>query len=193
MPDSIAFRGQSRLTDDQLRAGAGIAPKARVSFPALSRAIRDLYATNQFESDIRTSCETINGKAVLIFNLKERRILSDVRVEGADRVSPGDVRDRVDILVGKPIDPAQVAKDVARIDSLYQSESYYLAKVTVDTIIDKEATTLVFKIDEGRHLAISGITILGNKALTNRQIVAAIGTKPEGFFWWRNGEFDSDK
>src|SRR6185503_14616306 len=25
------------------------------------------------------------------------------------------------------------------------------------------------------------------------QIVGAISTKPEGFFWWRNGEFDQDK
>ncbi len=48
------------------------------------------------------------------------------------------MRDRVDLLIGKPIDPAQVAKDVARIDSLYQSEGYFLAKVTVDTIIGAE-------------------------------------------------------
>ena len=139
------------------------------------------------------TCETIAGKAVLVFNVHERRILSDVKVTGADKVSPSSVKDRVDLLIGKPIDPAQVAKDVARIDSLYQSESYYLAKVTVDTIIDKDATTLVFRVDEGRRLAMSGVEIVGNKALSAKDIVGAIGTKPEGFFWWRNGEFDSDK
>src|SRR5262249_12014718 len=29
--------------------------------------------------------------------------------------------------------------------------------------------------------------------LTDKEIVGAISTKPEGFFWWRNGEFDQDK
>ena len=191
-PDSVAFRGQKRVADDVLRAGVGIAPKSTISSRVLSRAIRDLYATNQFE-DVRTSCEVAAGKAVLIFTVRERPVLSDVKVQGAKRVSPGSVKDRVDLLIGKPIDPAQVAKDVARIDSLYQSEGYYLARVRVDTVVEKSATTLVFNVDEGRRLAISGVQIIGNKALPSKTIVAAIGTKPEGFFWWRDGEFDQDK
>ena len=191
-PDSVAFRGQKRVTDDVLRAGVGIAPKSTINSRITSRAIRDLYATNQFE-DVRVSCETAGGKAVLVFNVRERAVLSDVKVQGASRVSPGSVKDRVDLLIGKPIDPAQVAKDVSRIDSLYQAEGYYLAKVRVDTIVEKDATTLVFNIEEGRRLAISGVEVLGNKALSGKTIVGAIGTKPEGFFWWRNGEFDQDK
>src|SRR4029079_14347910 len=111
------------------------------------------------------------------------------------------VKDRVDLLIGKPINPAQDAKDVARIDSLYQAEGYYLAKVTGDTMLGgtsvgggaAEGATLVFHVDEGRRLAISGVEIEGNRALSDKTIVSAIATKPEGFFWWRNGEFDSDK
>jgi outer membrane protein insertion porin family len=199
-PDSVAFRvlnrailGHDSLTDDVLRADVGIAPKSTINSRILDRAMRDLYATNQFESDIRASCEILSGKAVLIFSLRERRILSDVKVEGANRVSPSSVKDRVDLLVGKPIDPAQVAKDVARIDSLYQSEGYFLARVTVDTAVVGQATTLTFRIDEGRRLAVSGVEVEGNKALSDKTIVKAISTKPEGFFWWRNGEFDQEK
>ncbi|MDB4874151.1 MAG: outer membrane protein assembly complex, YaeT protein [Gemmatimonadetes bacterium] len=191
-PDSVAFRGQKTVTDDVLRAGVGIAPKSTINGRITTRAIRDLYATNQFD-DVHNSCEVVNGKSILVFNVRERRVLSDVKVQGADKVSPGSVKDRVDLLIGKPINPAQVAKDVARIDSLYQSEGYYLAKVKVDTIETGDATTLVFNVDEGRRLAISGVDIVGNKALSDKTIVSAIGTKPEGFFWWKNGEFDQDK
>jgi outer membrane protein insertion porin family len=192
-PDSVAFRGQHRITDDELRADVGIAPKSTVNARVLSRALRDLYATDQFEANIQTSCEAINGKTVLVFTLQERRLLTDVQVTGADRVSPSDVKDRVDLLIGKPINPAQVSRDVARIDSLYQSQSFYLARVTVDTVISGDATTLIFKVDEGRRLAISGVEIEGNKALSDKEIVGAIATQPEGFFWWKKGEFDSDK
>lgn len=193
-PDSIAFRGNQRLKDDELRGDIGIAPKTALNSRVLSRALRDLYATNQFESDLSTSCEIIAGKAVLVFNLHERRVLSDVSVSGTDKVSAGSVKDRIDILIGKPIDPAQVARDVARIDSLYQSEGYYLAKVRVDTTLNgTDGAILNFHVDEGRRLAISGVEIVGNHALKAPTIVSAISTKPEGFFWWRNGDFDADK
>jgi outer membrane protein insertion porin family len=191
-PDSVAFRGQSRINESELRADIGITPKTTISGRTLTKAIKDLYATNQFD-DVGQSCEIVAGKSVLVFHVKERRILNDVKVTGADKVSPSAVKDRVDLLNGKPIDPAQVVKDVARIDSLYQSEGYYLAKVSVDTISSGELTTLVFRVEEGRRLAVSGVEIQGNKALTDKSIVGAIATKPEGFFWWKNGEFDQDK
>src|ERR1041385_8043362 len=191
-PDSVAFRGQAPVPESELRSDVGIAPKATISGRTLTKALKDLYATNQFE-DVGQSCEIINGKSVLVFRVKERRLLTDIRVTGADKVSPSSVKDRVDLLIGKPIDPAQVVKDVARIDSLYQSEGYYLAKVSVDTIASGEATTLVFHVEEGRRLAVSGVEVEGNRALTDKAIVGALATKPEGFFWWKNGEFDQDK
>jgi outer membrane protein insertion porin family len=198
-PDSVAFRGlkeNSQITDAALRADVGIAPKTTINSRVLTRAITDLYATNQFEANIRTSCEIQDGKSILVFTLQERRVLSDIKVTGTEHVSTGSVRDRIDLQVGKPIDPAQVAKDITRIDSLYQSKGYFLAKVTVDTLIDPanpDATTLEFRIDESRRLAISGVEIVGNKALPASMIVHAISTKPEGFFWWRKGEFDQQK
>ena len=198
-PDSVAFRlervpgGNQQLTDDQLRDYAGITPKSRINARIVDRAVRDLYATNAFESDITATCEVTGGKAVLVFNLRERRVLSDIKVTGPDKISTSSVRDRIDLLTGKPIDPAQVAKAVSRIDSLYQAQGYFLAKITVDTVMSGPATTLVFHVDEGRRLAISGVEVVGNKALSDKDIVGAISTRPEGFFWWRNGAFDTDK
>jgi outer membrane protein insertion porin family len=192
-PDSVAFRGLSRIPEGDVRSDIGIAPKSTINGRVVTQALKNLYATNNFESNATVTCEIIGGKSVLVFNLTERRILSEVSVVGASKVSPGDVKDRVDLLIGKPINPAQVARDVGRIDSLYQAEGYFLAKVTVDTVRDGPATTLVFRIDEGRRLAISGVQVVGNRALTAKQIVGSMSTSPEGFFWWNKGEFDQDK
>ncbi len=39
----------------------------------------------------------------------------------------------------------------------------------------------------------SGIRILGNKRIADHDIVAAMKTKPEGFWWFKKGAFDEDK
>src|SRR4051812_19236025 len=95
-PDSIAFRGESHVHEDDLRSGVGITPKTTLNGRVLARAMKDLYATGQFEA-IATSCEQVEGKSILVFTVQERRILSDVKVEGPDKVSPSSVRDRVDL------------------------------------------------------------------------------------------------
>jgi outer membrane protein insertion porin family len=192
-PDSVAFRGNSRITDDMLRADVGIAPRSAVNARVVTRAIRNLYATGQFDEDVRTTCEQVDGKTVLVFTLKERRVLSEITVTGPDKVSSSSVRDRIDLLIGRPIDPAQVARAVARIDSLYEAAAYTTARVKVDTVVDKDATTLVFHIQEGSRVAVSGITVEGNKSLSDKTVVSGMSTKPEGFFWWKKGVLDEDK
>src|SRR5687767_10966350 len=77
-PDSIAFRGQKNATDDLLRSGIGITPKSPINGRTLTKAIKDLYATNLFD-DVSASCELVDGKALLVFSLRERPVLSDVR------------------------------------------------------------------------------------------------------------------
>jgi outer membrane protein insertion porin family len=192
-PDSIAFRGAVRTADAALRSEAGLAP-GPANYRALERAIKSLYAMGQFE-DVRANCELApdGNHATLVFTLRERPVLGAVDVGGPDRVSVSTVRDRVDLLVGRPVDPAQVARAVQRIDSLYQSEGYYLARVKPETTMVNGQMSLLFKVDEGRRLAVSGVQIDGNQGLNDKTVVDAMSTKPEGFMWWHKGELDNDK
>jgi outer membrane protein insertion porin family len=194
-PDSVVYRGNQRISEAMLRGDAGITPGVPLSASVLQRAIKNLYATGQFEDDIRIGCEVAsNGKAILTVTVKERPILADVDVTGPDRVSLNSVRDRVDLLIGRPVDPNQVARSVTRIDSLYEAEGYPLATVKVDTtVVSGGQLKITFRVNEGSRLAVSGIDVKGNKALSDKTVVSAMDTKPEGFFWWKKGEFDEDK
>ena len=192
-PDSVVFRGNQRISETMLRGDAGISPGVALSAGVLQRAIKNLYATGQFD-DIATSCSVgANGKAVLAFDVRERPVLSDVDVTGPDRLSLNSVRDRVDLLVGRPVDPNQVARSVARIDSMYEAEGYPLATVRVDTAVVNGQLKITFHVTEGSRLAVSGIDVSGNKALPDKLVVSAMQTKPEGFWWWKKGEYDADK
>lgn len=192
-PDSVAYRGATRTSDAALRAETGLIP-GPVNYRDLDRAIKALYAMGQFE-DVRAACEITAGgqKATLVLTVRERPILGAVDVSGTDRISAGTVRDRVDLLIGRPVDPAQVARTVQRIDSLYQAAGYYLARVTPETTFVDGKVSLMFHVDEGHRLAVSGVDIQGNRGVSDKSVVGAMATQPEGFFWWKKGELDADK
>ena len=193
-PDALSFRGSTRTPETALRAETGITPGTALNYRDIQRAVRNLFATGQFD-DIRATCEVSeNGtRATVVFELRERPLLSEIDVRGVDRVSGSDVRDRVELLVARPIDPAQVARAVARIDSLYESKGYYLARIDVDTVISGGNAKLTFTVDEGNRLAVSGVRVAGAKAVSPRAVVKSMKTRPEGFLWWRKGEFDEDE
>ena len=192
-PDSIEVRGNARIAASLVRSDAGILPGQPLTARGIQKAIRDLYATGNFEH-VELSCAPREGGegATLIIAVRERPVLGDVSVVGPDQVSERSVRDRVDLLIGRPIDPAKVAHIVARIDSLYESEGFYLARITPETTVVDGVTKLVFRVEEGRRLAISGIAIIGNQRIDDGQIVKAMKTRPEGFWWFQKGEFDED-
>jgi outer membrane protein insertion porin family len=190
-PDSIAFRGAIRTGDATMRTETGLVP-GPVNYRALERAIKALYATGQFD-DVAASCDLSSGHATLVFTVRERPLLGAVDVAGTDRISRSSVRDRVDLIVGRPVDPALVARAVQRIDSLYQAAGYYLARVKPETTTVDGQVNLLFRVDEGRRLAVSGVNIEGNAAVADKTVVKSMSTKPEGFLWWKKGELDNDK
>src|SRR6266513_673367 len=175
-PDSVVFHGNQRISETMLRGDAGISPGVALSSGVLQRAIKNLFATGQFDG-VATSCNiATNGKAILTFDMKERPVLSDVDVTGPDRLSINTVRDRVDLLVGRPVDPNQVARSVARIDSLYEAEGYPLVTVKVDTTVVNGQLRLTFRVNEGSRLAVSAIDVPGNRALSDKKDVDAMPT-----------------
>jgi outer membrane protein insertion porin family len=191
-PDTVAFRGNVRVTESALRSDVGITPRTALNYRTLQRAIKDLYGTQQFE-DVTVQCQLSAGRPMLVFEVTERALLGDVDVRGPKRVPAGSVRDQVDILIGRPVDPAQVARVVARIDSLYETKGYYLADVRAETTHVAAGSKVTFVVDEGRRLAVSGVRIQGNKRLADKTLVESMQTRPEGFFWFQRGEFDDDK
>jgi len=175
-----------------LRADVGMAPGSELNYRDLQRAIKSLYATTQFD-DVQVRCDVVDNRAVLAFELKERPLLGDVDVTGTARVPAGTLKDQVDLLIGRPIDPALIARAIARMDSVYAAKGFYLARVRAETTTVKEGTKITFVVDEGQRMAVSGVRVDGNKRVSDREIVSAMQTRPEGFWWWRKGEFDDNK
>ena len=193
-PDTVIIAGNSRVSDATIRASAGLPARTTLNFRDVQRAIKALFTTGQFE-DVQVSCSVppVSPKPSLRITVRERPLVSAVTVTGPNRVSAHDVKDRLTLAVNKPLDPAALALAVERADSLYNAKGYYLARIHVDTVKDGEKVKIAFTVEEGRRLAISGLKVNGNKNVSAEDIAAAMESKPEGFYWFRKGEFDDTR
>jgi outer membrane protein insertion porin family len=195
-PDSISVVGNARIDAATIITDTKLIPGVTVNYTTIQRAQKSLFETGQFDW-VAIECVLLDeptAKSVYEIQVKERPLLDNVDVVGPKAVSLSAVRERVDLLIGRPVNPAQVALDVSRIDSLYQSKGFWGARVVPETTTTAvNHISLVFKVDEGRKLAISGIRIDGSTAVPATDLASAMRTKPEGFFWFRKGEYDLEK
>jgi outer membrane protein insertion porin family len=190
-PDTIAVVGNARTADATIRTAAGLQVRTTLNYRDVQRAIKAVYATGQFD-DVQVICTVppASPRTTLSIKVRERPVLTNYSVIGADRVSPKDVKERLALVAGRALDPAAVAKAVASADSLYEANGYYLARIHVDSAISGDKITVTFRVEEGRRLAISGLRVTGNQHVSSADIAAAMESKPEGFWWFRKGEFD---
>ncbi|MEO5589530.1 MAG: outer membrane protein assembly factor BamA [Gemmatimonadaceae bacterium] len=192
MPDSIGVSGNLRVTAPTVLTAAGIAPRTTLNYRDIQRAIKALFTTGQYESiEVVCSVPPTSPKTTLSFIVRERPVLTSYSVTGAERVSAKDVRERLTLVAGKPLDPSALSLAVERADSLYESKGYYLARIHVDTIREADnKVKIAYRVEEGRRLAVSGLRVTGNKGVSAEDIASVMHSKPEGFFWFRRGEFD---
>src|SRR6476661_3256544 len=191
--DSIAVVGNGRLTASQIVGTSGLIAKQPVNYRDIQRAITALFRTGQFD-DVLVEQQPWRGGLLLRLRVKERPILEKWAIRGVTKLSEGEVKGRVKLTEGRPIDRNAVEGSRASIDSLYKHEGYYNSQVKVLELPQTDRRLrLVFDVDEGQRVAISQVAIDGNTHFSDKQVVKHMATRPEGFWWFQKGEYDERK
>jgi outer membrane protein insertion porin family len=182
--------GNSRITAEQIIVSGGITIGASISYRDVQRAIRALFSTGQFD-DVRVEQRDAGGLLVLAFIIKERPILRGWTLTGPSRLDLRDVRDRVKLVEGRPLDRGALAQSRASIDSMYRKQGYYSVSVGADvTPTEDGGVRVAFRVEEGNRVAVSHVEFTGNTVFSAEEIIAPMATKPEGFWWHRSGKYD---
>src|SRR3954470_15155457 len=191
--DSIVVQGNQRLTPSQIVGSSGIIVHQPINYRDIQRAITALFQTGQFD-DVLVEQRNEGQHLLLVLRVKERPVLEKWTVRGVNRVGEGEVKGRVHLTEGRPLDRNAVEQARAAIDSLYKHQGYYASRVKVLQLTpapDKER--VVFDIQEGQRVAISEVVIDGNKHFSDKAVVKHMATRPEGFWWFEKGEYDDRK
>jgi outer membrane protein insertion porin family len=194
-PDSIAVVGARRNNAISVIQISGLVPGRSLNYRDIQRAIQALFTSGQFDDVAMTQSRTAEGKNVLVIHVHERPQLLRWAIRGVQRLPEHSVRDKVVLAEGRPLDMASVERARARIDSMYHAQGYYLERTKPMFVYEKDssAVRVVFDVDEGRRVAIAQVDIQGNTHFTDEQIIAQMKSRPEGFWWFRSGEYNDDK
>ncbi|MGE0555841.1 MAG: outer membrane protein assembly factor, partial [Gemmatimonadales bacterium] len=192
--DSIAVEGNSRLRVEDIVSFSGLQLFQPTNYRAIQRAITNLYNSGQFD-DVRIEQRGDDTNVIAAIIVKERPVLIRWEVAGAGKIEESAVRRKVAVLEGRPIDRVAVAASAAAIDSLYKKRGFYAAKINVvETRADSGNTArITFDVEEGNRVAISQVIIEGNERFPDGEVVGGMSSKPEGFWWFRRGEYSEER
>lgn len=132
-----------------------------------------------------------DGSVTMVFEVLERRVVSDVQAAGNVEVNDAEIAAVVDVVTGTPIDRFQIDRSARRIEDLYRQKGYYYARVSVDEDELRDTGLVLFRILEGDRLKVTGIRFTGNESFTDKQLRRELETKVATFF--SKGQLDDDK
>jgi len=171
---------------------SGLLAGSELDPAAIQDAIKRLYAMGLF-SDIQIEGKEIEGGMELLIQVKEFPKVSEIGISGNKKIKTENLKEKLNITLGKVISPMEVKTDVDNIRSIYREKGYLAAQVESEVLpSDKEGEVILkFKINEGKKVRIKKIFIQGNLVFKDSKIKKQMKNKEDSF--WRSGEFDSEK
>lgn len=196
---AIEVTGNQRVPEASIRTVLGFSPGDSILGPALSRAIQRLYASGQFENvDVLAVPDSgaAAGAVTIRVRVTERPLVSEVEFRGLEHVKESVVRDTVGLRAGQPFNPARVTAAEAMTRELLAQKGFQLRGIShrLEPVADQPGMVrLVIDVEEGQRVAISDIEFAGNEAFEGDELREVLGTKKEGFLWFRPGSYDEER
>src|SRR5262245_541147 len=191
--DSIAVSGSVRNSAQQIISFSGLAVAQPATYRSIQRAIQALFVTGQFD-DVRIDQHRTGDKLLLTIAVKERPLLQKWTLKGVPDEDIGSVRRKINLPEGRALDRAALQRSVHAIDSTYRKRGYYAVQIKVTELPqENNQTRVIFDVTPGPRVVVSQVEIEGNAAFKDKDIVKGMATKPEGFWWFRKGEYSEER
>lgn len=181
---SIAPAGNERIDSGAILRKISTKPGDYYNPAALRRDLKSVFSMGYFDDVAIDVSDTPTGKAI-IFQVKEKPIISSVTFSGTDEISEDDVREAANILPNTIINPAKINNAVQRIKSLYKSKGYFDTRVTANlSYPTPETVTVRFQVKEGEKISVKKITFQGNKSFDDSDLEDVIETGTWNWLSW---------
>ena len=192
--DSIVVRGNVRQAAGDVIGAAGIQAGTRNSWIDIQRAVKNLWATGQYQ-DIEVLLDDSGDRRVLIYEVAERDMVRLVRVTGLESISESEVLEAAGLSANQPLSPNGVMRARGYIQDELRRKGVPFARIEerqqpVPGEENAGRIDLVLEVEEGQRVTIAQVDFVGNDSFSDEQLYGVMSTQPEGFFWFDGGDYD---
>lgn len=174
--NSIEVKGLKRIEEGAIKARISQKTGEPLSSEKTAEDIKNIYKMGYFD-DVKVEIETFEGGIKLIYVVKEKPTIIRVEFQGNKELSDDKLREKIAISTGTIADITLIQDNASRLQSFYEEEGYWLAKVVpVVSKVTEDEVTLTYQIDEGSKVRIKKINIIGNKAISSGKIKSIMKT-----------------
>ena len=177
--NDVKLENNIRVSKESIIAFGNIKFGKDYSESEINQILVDLYNTNFF-SDIKLRVEN----DVLVINIKERKIIQRVVIEGIkSKENTKKILKQLKLKDKSPFDEFTAERDLINIKNALNRSGFYFAKVAA-TIKENNNDTLdlIYNIDTGEQALIKNIKFTGDKAFKDRKLRSVIVSE-ENKFW----------
>lgn len=181
---SIAPEGNKRIDSGAILRKIGTKSGDAYSQAALREDLKSIYKMGYFNDVQIDVSDTPQGKNV-IFRVVEKPVIKSVLFEGIDELKEEDVKEAANIKSQFILNPAKISLAEETIRQLYKTKGFYNSKVTSQiSYPDDQGAVVLFMIDEGEKIYIKEITIEGNEAFDDDELLDEIETGEKWLLSW---------
>ncbi len=144
--------------------------------------IKALYQLGHFE-DVQVKTEGFEKGIKVIFVVKEKPLIREISFEGNEEVTTETLKEGLTLLPRIAFNMQLVNDTAEKIRLKYQDKGYYEAVVVpVITEVRGGDRNIVYYIEEGGEVSLQEIHLIGNAAISSKEIKDAIKTQEHWLF-----------
>ncbi len=155
----------------------------------VSEDIRRVYSLKYFDDVVVEGRQGPQGSVVVTFRVHEKPAIRKILYEGLEELGKDDVEEVVDLKPFSILDVSEVKRNAQKIRDLYTEKGYFLAEVDfrLERISEYEVD-VVFVVSEHAKVQVRKITILGNRAFSDEEILGRMMTRERSFLSFLTSE-----
>jgi outer membrane protein insertion porin family len=180
--DRISVTGLKKVEKEAVLEKIGSKVDMTLDNYLLKKDLEKIYSMKYFDS-VEAEHSVVEGKNVLIFNVKEKPIITKITFEGNDGMSDDDLKGQVKTKIFSILDETSIKNDVTGLLKYYEEKGYFLASIDYkEKKINDENIELIFNVKEFDKVKVKKISFLGNKAFKDEEIKSILQTQEDSLF-----------
>lgn len=194
--NSIIVRGNKKITTEAIKAKLNQKQGVALDASLVRKDIKNIFDLGYFDS-VDVLKEDVSKNLVnVIYEVKEKPVVSSVKFEGNDDVDTEDLLKHLTVKPYTVLNISEIKKSKAQLLKYYEEKGFYLATIKEelreapadpDSDIGEKYLELVFKISENSKIRVDKIVFLGNKSIHDDELKMIMETKEKGPFSFMSG------